>query len=289
MSRLTSIVGNSQKLDGGAMFGNVPKALWSKWILPDEKNRILLSCRALLIQEENKIILLETGIGAFFNPALRERYGVEEEEHVLLNSLKKIGLSHADIDIVILSHLHFDHAGGLLSQWKENEVATLLFPKAKYLVSKTGWERACQPHARDRASFIPHLNQLLEKSGRLVLLEKDNCDLLGKHYRFLFTNGHTPGLMHTLINIPNDNGSIIFASDLIPGIPWVHLPVTMGYDRSPELLIDEKKELLELAIKHNAFLFYTHDPKTAMSRIRQEENGKFVAVDGVGEVGGAEI
>src|SRR5690348_10834848 len=121
MRFFTSLMGNSQKLDGGAMFGHVPKAVWSKWITPDEKNRIPLVCRALLIQEENKNILLETGVGAFFDPSLRDRYGVEEPHHVLLDSLKQAGLSDSDIDIVILSHLHFDHAGGLLAQWKKDE------------------------------------------------------------------------------------------------------------------------------------------------------------------------
>lgn len=278
--RLTPILGNSQKLDGGAMFGNVPKAIWNKWIAADEQNRIHLACRALLIQDENKNILLETGIGAFFSPTLKERYGVEETHHVLLASLKQAGLTDSDIDIVILSHLHFDHAGGLLSAWSDDEQPALLFPNAKYLVSKTAWDRAVHPHPRDKASFIPHLNQLLSQSGRLELIGNEHSDLPGKKYRFTMTHGHTPGLLHTIVNVADDEGSVIFASDLIPGTPWVHLPVTMGYDRAPELLIDEKKEMLELAIKTNGRLFYTHDPHIAPSRIRQEGNGKFIAVEG---------
>lgn len=107
MHQLISLKGNSQKLDGGAMFGHVPKALWSQWITPDDKNRISLACRALLIREPHKNVLLEAGVGAFFEPALRERYGVEEPHHVLLDSLQQAGLSHTDIDIVVLSHLHF--------------------------------------------------------------------------------------------------------------------------------------------------------------------------------------
>jgi glyoxylase-like metal-dependent hydrolase (beta-lactamase superfamily II) len=289
MCRLTSLKGNSQQLDGGAMFGHVPKAVWSKWIKPDEKNRIPLACRALLIQEGNRNILLETGIGAFFDSSLRERYGVVEPEHILLNSLNEMGFSEEDIDFIILSHLHFDHAGGLLSAWQADQEPTLLFPKAKYIVSKGGWERACNPHIRDRASFIPLLNEQLEKSGRLIVLEKEKCDLLGDNYRFVFTNGHTPGLMHTIFRTPSDDGSVIFASDLIPGLCWIHLPVSMGYDRSPELLIEEKKEILELAIKQNGRLFYTHDPKIAMSRIIQDENGKFVPIDEIGEFNNLEF
>ena len=274
--RINSVIGNSQKLDGGAMFGHVPKAMWSKWIQPDEQNRISLACRALLIQEGNNNILLETGVGAFFEPSLKERYGVEESSHVLLASLNKIGVSDADIDFIILSHLHFDHAGGLLSQWQVGEPSRLLFPNAKYLVSKAGWERACSPHVRDKASFIPSLNKLLADSERLVIIDDEFCNLLGDRYRFTVTNGHTPGLLHTIIESPEED-PIIFASDLIPGTPWIHLPVGMGYDRLAELLMDEKKRMLDLAIKRHARLFYTHDSAIAMSHIDQDEYGKFKA------------
>lgn len=272
---LTSIMGNSQKLDGGAMFGNIPKALWNKWIEPDEQNRIPLVCRALLVEEKGKKILLETGIGAFFNPTLKERFGVVENQHVLLNSLTEAGLSHEDIDFVILSHLHFDHAGGLLSEWQENKEPSLLFPNARYLVSKKAWERANFPHLRDRASFIPELTKLLKESERLVVIESDHCDLLGEDYKFIYSEGHTPGMMHTIINMPE--GPVIFAADLIPGLPWLHVPTSMGYDRAPEILIDEKKDLLEFVLKTNGRLFYTHDNEIALSRVELDMKGKFVA------------
>ncbi len=278
MRRLIAIKGNSQKLDGGAMFGHVPKAVWSQWLTPDEKNRVTLACRALLIQEGNKNILLETGIGAFFEPALRERYGVEESHSVLLESLNQIGLSDRDIDIVIISHLHFDHAGGLLSAWKDNQPPSLLFPHARFLVGREAWKRANQPHLRDRASFIPVLNDLLQASNRLVIVENEQCEWLGNDYHFVYTHGHTPGLMHTIIDMPNE-GPVIFASDLIPGSHWVHLPISMGYDRSAELLIDEKRKILEFAVANHARLFYTHDPLIAMSRVAQDKSGKYVAVE----------
>jgi glyoxylase-like metal-dependent hydrolase (beta-lactamase superfamily II) len=120
--KLWSILGNSQRLDGGAMFGNVPRAMWSKWIAPDEHHRIPLACRALLAKGVNgKTVLFETGIGAFFDPKSRERYGVVEDRHMLLDSLASAGFAHEDIDAVVLSHLHFDHAGGLLGAWREGE------------------------------------------------------------------------------------------------------------------------------------------------------------------------
>lgn len=274
--KLTSLTGNEQKLDGGAMFGNAPKALWSQWVTPDEQNRITLSCRSLLIQDGDRLILLEAGIGLCFDPALRARYGIEGERHVLLDKLASMGIREDDIDVVILSHLHFDHAGGLLSPWEAGTKQRLLFPKAQYLVSETGWERARNPHLRDKASFIPHLNELLNQSGRLVIVKDKHCPVLSDHYEFKFTDGHTPGLMHTIVK-PPEHHPIIFASDLIPGTPWVHLPITMGYDRAPELLINEKKDMLDFIIENNIWIFYTHDIKTAMSQIKLDEKGRYHA------------
>src|SRR5690606_35285499 len=125
MSSITSLEGNRQSLDGGAMFGNVPRALWQRWCPPDELGRIQLSCRCFLVEENGRKILLETGVGSFFSPELRERYGVVEEEHVLLRSLNEHGVTPDQIDVVLLSHLHFDHAGGLLTAYQEGQAPSL--------------------------------------------------------------------------------------------------------------------------------------------------------------------
>src|SRR5690606_13381695 len=178
MRTLTTLLGNSQKLDGGAMFGNAPKALWQRWMPADEHNRIDLGCRALLVREPGRNILIETGIGAFFSPELKARFGVQEDRHVLLDSLAAEGLSDADIDLVILTHLHFDHAGGLLAAWEEGQPARLLFPHARFLVGRRQWQRARNPHPRDRASYIPELLDLLEASGRLELLDQTGLSSL---------------------------------------------------------------------------------------------------------------
>jgi len=275
MRKLTSLIGNSQWLDGGAMFGNAPKAMWSKWIEVDDDNRIPLACRALLIEEDDRNILLETGIGTFFEPKLRSRFGIAEDNHVLLDSLAKAGKTHQDIDIIILSHLHFDHAGGLLSPWEEGKESELLFPNAQYIVGKEAWNRATNPHPRDRASYIPKLIELLEQSGRLHIVDSEQTELLGNDYRFHLSNGHSPGMLLTEVAMPE--GPVVFMADLIPGTPWVHLPITMGYDRFPEGLIEEKTNLLNDLVERNGRLFYTHDHSASISGLTKDERGRFKA------------
>lgn len=267
---LWSLLGNSQKLDGGAMFGNAPKAMWSRWIAPDEQNRIPLACRCLLVKDlEGQNVLFEAGIGAFFEPELRERYGVVEPQHVLLDSLAAAGLGHEDIDVVVLSHLHFDHAGGLLAAWEPGQPPRLLFPNARFLVGAAHWRRALKPHPRDRASFVPELQALLERSGRLELVEGEYSQTLGQAVRFHYSDGHTPGLML------GEVGGVVFCADLIPGRPWVHLPITMGYDRYPEALIDEKRAFLDDKLARDVHLFFTHDHACALVRVVRDERGRY--------------
>ena len=279
--KLWSILGNSQKLDGGAMFGNAPRALWERWTAVDAANRIDLACRALLASPiEGKTVLFEAGIGAFFAPALRERYGVVEANHVLLDSLAEAGFRHQDIDVVVLSHLHFDHAGGLLAAWEDGQPPRLLFPNATFVVGKAHWQRAVQPHPRDRASFIAELPGLLEASGRLELVDGDWSQALGRSVRFHHSDGHTPGLLLAEIVGPDRvqgeaHGGVVFCADLIPGRPWVHVPITMGYDRNAELLIDEKRAFLEDMLARNVHLFFTHDPGCALAQVTRDDKGKF--------------
>lgn len=281
---LWSLIGNSQRLDGGAMFGNAPKALWSRWIATDEQNRIPLACRCLLVKDlDGRNVLFETGIGAFFEPALRERYGVVEEKHILLDSLAEAGLTHEDIDVVVLSHLHFDHAGGLLASWEEGQAPSLLFPKATFVVGAEHWQRARHPHPRDRASFIPELCDLLEGSGRLELVEGEYSKVLGQAVRLSYSDGHTPGLMLAEV------GKVVFCADLIPGRFWVHLPITMGYDRWPEKLIDEKRGFLDDKLARGVQLFFTHDHDCAMARVTRDERGRYGTVDEQRELKGLVI
>jgi glyoxylase-like metal-dependent hydrolase (beta-lactamase superfamily II) len=273
MLRARSIMGNRQRLDGGAMFGNAPRPLWSRWLSPDADGRVDLACRALLLETDGRRILLETGIGVFFEPHLKDRYGVLEDTHVLLESLSAHGLSDADIDVVVLSHLHFDHAGGLLAPHAAGKPPRLLFPKAQYIVGHRAFERARKPHRRDRASFIPGLAPLLEESGRLRLVDPgDATSVLGPEFSFHLSDGHTPGLL--LTEVRGKRATLCFCSDLAPGAAWVHLPITMGYDRFPEQLVDEKAQLLGRLAEEKAWLFFTHDPNTAAGRV-VESNGRY--------------
>jgi len=288
--KLWSIRGNSQKLDGGAMYGNAPRAMWERWSPPDEANRIELACRALLASPlAGRTVLFETGIGAFFEPKLRERYGVQEPRHVLLDSLREAGFSHEDVDVVVLSHLHFDHAGGLLAAWEEGVPPRLLFPNATFLVGKAHWERARNPHPRDRASFIPELAGLLEASGRLELVDGPHSRTLGEAVRFHYSDGHTPGLMLSEIVGPErvggqPHGGVVFCADLIPGRPWVHVPITMGYDRNAELLIDEKQAFLADKLARDVHLYFTHDPGCALARVVRDERGRYGTANEVAEL-----
>ena len=276
MFQLYSIEGNRQKLDGGSMFGNAPKALWEKWFTPDEKNRIELACRSLLLVSSDKKILCETGIGAFFSPDLAARYGVEEpSSHKLIENLKALGIDHQEIDFVVLSHLHFDHAGGLLPSYEEIQKGnnSLLFPNAQYITSKKAFERALNPHRRDQASFIRDLVEKIERSGRLLLIDGDSHPL-GKNIEFFETNGHTPGQLHLVLK--EGENKIVFCGDLIPGTAWVNPSISMGYDRFAELLLDEKKAFLEKNLHEKTLLFFTHDPYTCAAQY--EEDGKKINI-----------
>jgi len=249
--KFSPVEGNRLRLDGGAMFGNVPKEMWKKWVESDDKNRIPLASRSLLVQTGTLNILFDVGIGAFFEPKLKDRFGVFEEEHELLKNLKALGLEESDIDMIVLSHLHFDHVGGLLPAYGEE--SKLLFPNANIYLSRAHWEHAKNPPLREHASFIPDILRLLEGSSRLHFVEGDKHKDFQGLVRFSYSNGHTVGLMLSTIE------DVTFVSDLIPGTAWIHLPVVMGYDRFPELTVKEKEALLKGAAR----LFLTHDPHQA--------------------------
>jgi glyoxylase-like metal-dependent hydrolase (beta-lactamase superfamily II) len=277
MTTITPLLGNSQRLDGGAMFGNAPKAMWERWIAPDEQNRIPLATRAVLVQEDSgRNVLLESGVGAFFSPELRERFGVVEETHVLVDALAGLGVQPADVDVVVLSHLHFDHAGGVLAAWQPDTAPSLVFPNARYVVSSAAFERAVAPTPRDRGSYIAELPALLTATSRLERVRGQFSAVLGPDYRFHYSDGHTPGLLITELKGPD--GPVVYPSDLVPGVPWVHVPITMGYDRYPELVVHEKAGFLADMADRSATLVFTHDPTTAAAKVVRDDRGRYSAV-----------
>lgn len=271
--KIIPIEGNRMRLDGGAMFGNCPKVLWSKWHTPDEQNRIELATRCMLLQtDDGRNVLFETGTGVFYNEKMRDRYGIYEKEHMLIRNLEKVGFKESDIDIIILSHLHFDHAGGILSAFEDGPLR-LLFPKAKIYTGAKHWERAQQPHMRERASFIPELPQLLKDSGRLKLIEGNDHPDLDLGLKFFYSDGHTIGMMISILETPD--GPLAYAADLVPGKAWVHLPISMGYDRYSELLIDEKRALFKQITPRHGALFFTHDPVSAQAKLTIDEHDHY--------------
>lgn len=272
--KLFSIESNRMHLDGGSMFGHVPKTLWGTWVPVDSLNRIPLACRTLLAQtEDGRNILFDAGIGDFFEPKLKERYGIYTENK-LFENLATLGVREGDIDGIVLSHLHFDHAGGLLSSYGKGSLH-LLFPKAKFYLGKKHWERTQNPHIRERASFIPILTSLLNASERLVLIDGMAHPDLDFGVTFSVSDGHTKGLIVPRFDL--STGPLVFVSDVIPGLSWLHLPVAMGYDRYAELLVDEKQKILETVANQNGKLFFSHDPDRDCVQIGLDKNGKYIA------------
>lgn len=260
------IRGNSMRLDGGTMFGNAPKALWQKWIQADERGMIDIASNCLLVKTGKHNLLFETGCGAYLSPDMKARFAVKEDTHMLLHALEEQGLCDSDISHVVLSHLHFDHIGGLLSAWEPDRESDLLFPNALFVVGEENFKRSKSPHHRDRASFIPGLSEKLQATGRLVLKQGGDRLVVGcLTIEFFQSHGHTPGMLVSRIQAPG--GTVIYTGDLVPGLPWVNLPITMGYDRFPEGLVDEKREMLDRAVAEDALLVFPHDPVHVAARV----------------------
>jgi glyoxylase-like metal-dependent hydrolase (beta-lactamase superfamily II) len=264
-----AIEGNKFRFDGGALFSHTPKVMWERWYAPDEQNRILQTSRSLLYQTDNgRNILFEAGMGVFLDPKLRKRYAIEEDENMLVANLAKSGVAPADVDSIIISHLHFDHIGGIFSKYEEGPLR-IIFPNAKFYISKKQWDAACYPHRRDLGSYFSYVMEHIERSGRLVLVEEETHSDLDFGLRWIYSNGHTPGMLMSQVE------DIIFASDLIPGMPWVNLPTTLSFDRFPEQVVDEKQALLDEAIANNYKIFFVHDPEVSCASVQVNDKGRY--------------
>jgi glyoxylase-like metal-dependent hydrolase (beta-lactamase superfamily II) len=256
-------------LDGGAMFGVVPKVLWNKLNPADELNRIELALNCLLIQTSEKNVLIDSGIGEKLNDRFKEIYGVEKK-YGLLKSLENAGLKPENIDYVINTHLHFDHCGGnTIGRDKGRRIYVPAFPRAKYIIQKQEWYDATHPNERTKASYLRENFIPLEEAGQLVLVE-DNYEIL-PGIKVIVTNGHTKG--HQSVIIESGGKKAIYLGDLIPTASHIKIPYVMGYDLFPLDIIEKKKEILDRALKGNWLLVFEHDPKVRFAYLI-EKDGK---------------
>ena len=253
------------KLDGGAMMGSVPKILWNKTNPSDELNRIALSMRCLLLDNGNDVVLIETGIGNKNNQKFIDMFCIAQSSFPLKDGLKKHGYDLEDITHVILTHLHFDHAGGATYFDGIDIIPT--FPNAEYIISETNWDSGINPNPKDRASYLIENFEPIEARGQLRLV-KDNEQIMDTIEGLAFY-GHTTG--QQLIKITVDNDSLIFCSDLIPLKSHLKIPWIMGYDLNAMKTLEEKTLFLEEASRKKWLLFFYHDPNTVAVRIEKDK------------------
>jgi glyoxylase-like metal-dependent hydrolase (beta-lactamase superfamily II) len=260
-----TLVMDSFLLDGGAMFGVVPKNLWEKKIPADAANRIPMQARSLIIRGNDKVILVDTGIGDKLPDKFKRIYDIQTSVSSMAERLSPFGLTVDDITDVLLTHLHFDHAGGSTAIVDGQVVPTL--PNAVYHVQQAQWELACNPSVRDQSSYIPdNFMPLLEQN--VLNLVKGASDNFFDGIDLIVTDGHSQGQQHLLVK--GDATALFFCADLIP--TSAHIPTAwhMGYDNHPLTIMDEKDAILARAIAENWILCFEHDPVIAAASVREE-------------------
>ncbi len=260
-------------LDGGAMFGTVPKVLWEKSNPPDAQNRIRMEARALLLKSPGCNIVIDTGNGSDFilkygeklGSKFAEMYNIDPQGPSLQKSLSQSGLQFEDVHHVILTHLHFDHAGGATHEVNGKLVPT--FPKAQYYVQKANLETAQHPNLRERASYYPANFEPLLESGKLKLLEGNKENLLPGISVYV-SNGHTQG--QQVVKITDGQNTLLYCGDVIPTSSHVRLPWVMGYDLNPLVLMEEKQKFLGPAADEKWYLYFEHDPDCDMAQVSRK-------------------
>ena len=264
IKNLYSIETGNFKLDGGAMFGVVPKTIWEKTNPADDLNMINMAARSLLIETNHKLILIDTGLGdkqseKFFSNYYRwGKYSIDA-------SIKKAGFKNEDITDVFFTHLHFDHCGGAII--RKNGELVPRFENAEFWINKDHWEWAISPNSREKASFLADNILPLEESGKLHLIGPDEKPL---GFDILTVNGHTEKMMLPVLEFKNK--TLVFVSDLIPTAGHVRVPFIMGYDTRPLLTLREKASFLKKAARDKYLLFLQHDVKNEIIDIRKENN-----------------
>ncbi|UNY99748.1 MBL fold metallo-hydrolase [Zhouia spongiae] len=261
------------KLDGGAMFGVVPKSIWNRTNPADANNMIDMAARCLLIEDGNRLILIDTGMG---NKQSEKFFGYYYMwgDHNLDRSLKEAGFHRDDITDVFMTHLHFDHCGGSI-QWNNDRTGyEPAFKNAAFWTNKDHWEWAVKPNAREKASFLPENILPMEESGQLNFIDNTGKSYLESSelgFGILFVDGHTDKQM--IPHISYKGKKLVFAADLLPTTGHIPLPYVMGYDTRPLLTLDEKMTFLNTAVDHDYYIFLEHDAHHEICTLRHTEKG----------------
>ncbi len=257
------------KLDGGAMFGVIPKSIWNNLNPADENNMCTWAMRCLLIEDRDRLILIDTGIGDKQSEKFFSYYYLHGPNN-LLGSLREIGFTPDDITDVFFTHLHFDHCGGAVKRNQEDpEEYELVFNRARYWTNKNHLKWAIKPNPREKASFLKENILPIEEHGRLNLINKENP--FSEQFDIIYVNGHTESQM--LPKIKYKGKTIVFVADLIPSAGHIPLPYVMGYDTRPLLTMTEKEAFLNEAARKNYILFFEHDPHIECATVHNTEKG----------------
>lgn len=261
------------KLDGGAMFGVVPKTIWNRTNPADENNLIDIAARCLLIEDGNRLILIDNGMGNKQSDKFFGYYSLWGT-HSLDNSLAKQGFHRDDITDVFLTHLHFDHCGGSV-QWNKDKTGyEVAFKNAKYWTNENHWEWATKPNPREKASFLSENIIPIQESGQLNFIKIPEGDFAEKTelgFGVFFVNGHTEKMM--IPHIKYQDKTIVFCADLLATAGHIPIPYVMGYDTRPLLTMPEKAKILNTAADNNYYLFLEHDAHNQIVTVEQTEKG----------------
>jgi glyoxylase-like metal-dependent hydrolase (beta-lactamase superfamily II) len=269
--KLTTINTGLFKLDGGAMFGVVPKSMWSKRYAADENNMCTWAMRCLLIEDGNQLILIDTGIGNKQDDKFFGHFYLHGNDS-LVNSIHQAGYNASDITDVILTHLHFDHCGGAIVRSGDSFVPQ--FSNAKYWSNEAHWKNATQPNERERASFLPVNILPIQQSGQLNMFANQDTSPISHQIEMIMVDGHSEGMMLPLINY--QDRKILFAADLFPSPHHIALPWIMGYDMQPLKTLAEKKSILARAAEENWHIFFEHDAQVEMCSVEKTDKGVIV-------------